>query len=158
MTIDPVEAVAAQFAVRNVLARIAQTADTGTIEEYLDNFTPDAEWVMPDNPSLGVAGSVRSGHAEIRAGVEERRGAELQGPGSYSRHMVQTIAVTVESATSATSAESAESADRATARTYFTYFTDTLLAPKLASVGQYDDTFVRTSDGWKLSRREITSG
>ena len=152
MTIDPVEAVAAQFAVRNVLARIAQTADTGTIEEYLDNFTPDAEWVMPDNPSLGVAGSVRSGHAEIRAGVEERRGAGLQGPGSYSRHMVQTIAVTVESA------ESAESADRATARTYFTYFTDTLLAPKLASVGQYDDTFVRTPDGWKLSRREITSG
>jgi len=152
MTIDPVEAVAAQFAVRNVLARIAQTADTGTIEEYLDNFTPDAEWVMPDNPSLGVAGSVRSGHAEIRAGVEERRGAGLQGPGSYSRHMVQTIAVTVESATSATSA------DRATARTYFSYFTDTLLAPKLASVGQYDDTFVRTPDGWKLSRREITSG
>ena len=155
MTIDPVEAVAAQFAVRNVLARIAQTADTGTIEEYLDNFTPDAEWVMPDNPSLGVAGSVRSGHAEIRAGVEERRGAGLQGPGSYSRHMVQTIAVTLESAESATSAESA---DRATARTYFSHFTDTLLAPKLASVGQYDDTFVRTPDGWKLSRREITSG
>ena len=155
MTIDPVEAVAAQFAVRNVLARIAQTADTGTIEEYLDNFTPDAEWVMPDTPRLGVAGSVRSGHAEIRAGVEERRGAGLQGPGSYSRHMVQTIAVTLESAESATSAESA---DRATARTYFSYFTDTLLAPKLASVGQYDDTFVRTPDGWKLSRREITSG
>ena len=136
----------AQYEVRNVLARIAQTADTGTIEEYLDNFTPDAEWVMPDNPSLGVAGSVRTGHAEIRAGVEERRGAGLQGPGSYSRHMVQTIAVEV------------ESVDRATARTYFTYYTDTLLAPKLASVGQYDDTFVRTADGWKLSRREITSG
>jgi 3-phenylpropionate/cinnamic acid dioxygenase small subunit len=136
----------AQYEVRNVLARIAQNADTGTIEEYLDNFTPDAQWVMPDNPSLGVAGSVRSGHAEIRAGVEERRGAGLQGPGTYSRHMVQTIAVTV------------ESDDRATARSYFTYFTDTLLAPKLASVGQYDDTFVRTADGWKLCRREITSG
>ncbi|MFN8026017.1 MAG: nuclear transport factor 2 family protein [Acidimicrobiia bacterium] len=136
----------AQFEVRNVLARIAQTADTGTIEEYLDNFTEDAQWVMPDNPSLGVAGSVRSGHAEIRAGVEERRGAGLQGPGSYSRHMVQTIAVT------------SESPDRATARSYFTYFTDTLLAPKLASVGQYDDTFVRTAAGWKLCRREITSG
>jgi 3-phenylpropionate/cinnamic acid dioxygenase small subunit len=136
----------AQFEVRNVLARIAQTADTGTIEEYLDNFTPDAQWVMPDNPSLGVAGSVRSGHAEIRSGVEERRAAGLQGPGSYSRHMVQTIVVT------------AESDDRATARSYFTYYNDTLLAPKLASVGQYDDTFVRTAGGWKLCRREITSG
>jgi 3-phenylpropionate/cinnamic acid dioxygenase small subunit len=150
MAVDPVEAVAAElaaeFAVRNVLARIAQTADTGTIEEYLDNFTADAQWVMPDNPSLGVAGSVRSGHAEIRSGVEERRGAGLQGPGSYSRHMVQTIAVTV------------ESVDRAVARSYFTYFNDTLLAPRLASVGQYDDTFVRTSHGWKLCRREITSG
>jgi 3-phenylpropionate/cinnamic acid dioxygenase small subunit len=146
-TTDPDDAqYAAQFEVRNVLARIAQTADTGTIEEYLDNFTPDAEWVMPDNPSLGVAGSVRTGHGEIRAGVEERRGAGLQGPGSNSRHMVQTIAVEV------------ESADRATARSYFTYYTDTLLAPKLASVGQYDDTFVRTADGWKLCRREITSG
>jgi len=136
----------AQYEVRNLLARIAQTADTGTIDAYLDNFTPDAQWVMPDNPSLGVAGSVRTGHDEIRAGVEERRAAGLQGPGSYSRHMVQTIAVTV------------ESEDRATARSYFTYFTDTLLAPKLASVGQYDDTFVRTADGWKLCRREITSG
>src|SRR3954452_12661815 len=131
----------AQFQVRNVLARIAQTADTGTIEEYLDNFTADAEWVMPDNPSLGVAGSVRTGHAEIRSGVEERRGAGLQGPGSYSRHMVQTIAVM------------SESAGRATARSYFTYYTDTLLAPKLASVGQYDDTFVLTSAGWNLCRR-----
>ena len=136
----------AQHEVRNVLARIAQTADTGTIEEYLDHFTPDAQWVMPDNPSLGVAGSVRTGHAEIRAGVEERRGAGLQGPGSFSRHMVQTVAV------------AAESVDRATARSYFTYYTDTLLAPKLASVGQYDDTFVRTDEGWKLCRREITSG
>jgi 3-phenylpropionate/cinnamic acid dioxygenase small subunit len=135
-----------QYEVRNVLARIAQTADTGTIEEYLDNFTADAQWVMPDNPSLGVAGSVRTGHTEIRSGVEERRAAGLQGPGSYSRHMVQTIAVR------------AESVDRATARSYFTYYTDTLLAPKLASVGQYDDTFVRTEAGWKLCRREITSG
>jgi 3-phenylpropionate/cinnamic acid dioxygenase small subunit len=139
-------ATGAQYEVRNVLARIAQTADTGTIEDYLDNFTPDAQWVMPDNPSLGVAGSVRTGHGEIRAGVEDRRGAGLQGPGSYSRHMVQTVAVSV------------ESADRATARSYFTYYTDTLLAPKLASVGQYDDTFVRTESGWKLCRREITSG
>jgi 3-phenylpropionate/cinnamic acid dioxygenase small subunit len=137
---------AAQYEVRNVLARIAQTADSGTTEDYLDNFTPDAQWVMPDNPSLGVAGSVRTGHGEIRAGVEERRGAGLQGPGSYSRHMVQTVAVSV------------ESPERATARSYFTYYTDTLLAPKLASVGQYDDTFVRTEAGWKLCRREITSG
>jgi 3-phenylpropionate/cinnamic acid dioxygenase small subunit len=138
--------VAADLAVRNVLARIAQTADTGTIEEYLDNFLPDAEWVMPDNPTIGLAGSVRSGHAEIRAGVEERRAAGFQGPGSASRHMVMTIGVSV------------ESADRATARSYFNYFTQTTTAPTITSVGQYDDTFVRMPDGWKLARRVITAG
>ena len=36
--------------------------------------------------------------------------------------------------------------------------TDLATKQAAASVGQYDDTFVRTSDGWKLSRREITSG
>jgi 3-phenylpropionate/cinnamic acid dioxygenase small subunit len=146
MTDDQLVLVAAELAVRNVLARIAQTADTGTIEEYLDNFLPDAEWAMPDNPALGVPASTRTGHAEIREGVEERRASGLQGPGTFSRHMVSTIAVRV------------ESADRAIARSYFSYFLETLTAPRLGSIGQYDDTFVRTPDGWKLARREITAG
>ncbi len=132
--------------IRNVIARIAQTADTGTIEEYIANFTDDAAWEMPDNPIIGVPGSVRKGHEEILVGVRERRGSGLQGPGSNTRHMLTTSAVTV------------ESDDRATARSYFLFVGETATAPKILTVGQYDDVFVRGPAGWQLSHRVITMG
>jgi uncharacterized protein (TIGR02246 family) len=135
-----------EAAVRNVIARIAQTADAGEIADYLALFTDDAEWVMPDNPTIGLAGSTRRGHEAIRDGVVERRAAGVQGPGSFTRHVITTVAVSV------------ESDDVATARAYFLYYGETATVPALRSMGQYDDTFRRSVDGWKLSRRSITMG
>jgi len=47
----------ADAAIRTVLARIAQLADTGDLDEYVTLFTDDAVWAMPDNPSLNMPAS-----------------------------------------------------------------------------------------------------
>jgi len=132
--------------IRTVLARIAQLADTGDLEEYLTLFTEDAVWGMPDNPAGGMTGNEKKGHAEILAGAQERRASGLQGPGTESRHVLTTIAIDV------------ESEDRATARSYFLFFDSTSTTPTLRTMGQYDDVLVKGELGWQLARRRITVG
>ena len=83
-------------------------------DEYLTCFADDAVWAMPDNPAVGMSANEKRGHAEIRAGAEERRASGLQGPGTDSRHVLTTVAVSVESDT------------RATARSYFQFYGTTV--------------------------------
>ena len=132
--------------IRTVLARIAQLADSGDLDEYLSLFTDDAVWAMPDNPAVGMTANAKRGHAEIRAEAEERRASGLQGPGTDSRHVLTTIAVNVESET------------RATVRSYFMFFATTSSAPTLRTMGQYDDVLVKGERGWQLAHRSITVG
>jgi 3-phenylpropionate/cinnamic acid dioxygenase small subunit len=132
--------------IRTLLARIAQLADTGDLEEYLTLFTEDAVWGMPDNPAVGMTANEKNGHAEILAGAQERRASGLQGPGTESRHVLTTIAIDV------------ESDDRATARSYFMFFGSTSTTPTLRTMGQYDDVLVKGERGWQLARRRITVG
>ncbi len=132
--------------IRTLLARIAQLADTGDLEEYLTLFTEDAVWGMPDNPAVGMTANEKKGHAEILAGAQERRASGLQGPGTESRHVLTTIAIDV------------ESEERATARSYFMFFGSTSTTPTLRTMGQYDDVLVKGERGWQLARRRITVG
>jgi 3-phenylpropionate/cinnamic acid dioxygenase small subunit len=132
--------------IRTLLARIAQLADTGDLDEYLSLFTADAVWGMPDNPAVGMTANEKRGHAEILAGAQERRASGLQGPGTDSRHVLTTIAVDV------------QSEDRATARSYFLFFGTTSTTPTLRTMGQYDDVFVKGEHGWQLAHRVITVG
>lgn len=124
-------------AIRTLMARIAQLADTGDVEDYVNCFTVDACWDMPGGPCRG--------HVEIRRGSEARRAAGKAGPGSATRHAVGTIAVDIVG-------------DRARATSYFQFFVDTQTAPRLQLVGQYDDEFVRTPQGWRIAHRCITLG
>lgn len=124
-------------AIRNLIARIAQLADTGDAEEYAQCFTPDAFWEMPGAP--------RRGRADILAGSQARRKSGEIGPGSATRHAVGTIVVDVDG-------------DAARARSYFQFFVQTTTTPQLRLVGQYDDQLVRSSDGWLLDHRRITLG
>jgi uncharacterized protein (TIGR02246 family) len=126
-----------EVAVRNVVARAALFADGPDVDAYVDLFTPDAAWEMPGAP--------RKGHAEIRAGSEERRSTGQIGPGSNTRHVVSTVAVTVEG-------------DGAVADSYWQFYVDTASAPRLQLMGSYRDELVRTPAGWKLARRHITIG
>lgn len=132
--------------IRTLLARLAQLADLGTVEEYLELFAPDAVWSMPEIPQTGVAASERRGLAEIEAGVVERRAAGVQGPGTNTAHLVTTIAVRF------------ESDDVAVADSTWMFLVDTLAAPRIASFGRYTDTVHRTPAGWRLARREIRVG
>jgi 3-phenylpropionate/cinnamic acid dioxygenase small subunit len=132
--------------IRNVLARLAHLADSGDLDEYLTLFTEDAVWGMPDNPSIGMLANERRGHAEIRAGAEERRASGLQGPGTNTRHVLTTTAVHF------------ESDDRASARSYFLFFVSTTTEPVVRTMGQYDDVLVRGERGWQLAHRTITPG
>jgi 3-phenylpropionate/cinnamic acid dioxygenase small subunit len=135
-----------ELEIRNLVAALAQFADTGTVDEYVALFTDDAVWEMPANPANDVPASNRTGRAEIAAGVHDRRAAGVQGPGSATRHVVSTLRITM------------VSTDEATGVAYFQYFADTTTMPRLVSVGQYDDVFRRTADGWKVARRRIVLG
>lgn len=125
------------LAIRNLIARIAQLADTGGAHEYTQCFTADARWDLPGAP--------RRGRADIRRGSEERRDAGEIGPGTGTRHVVGTMVVDVDG-------------DAAHASSYFQFFDRTATTPRLRLVGQYDDQFVRTRDGWLLDHRRITLG
>jgi len=132
--------------IRTVLARIAQLADNGALDEYVTLFAEDAVWAMPENPSMGMPASEKRGRDEIRAGAEDRRASGVQGPGTETRHVLTTTAVTVESET------------RATARSYFQFYASTASQPVLRNMGQYDDVLVRGEHGWQLQHRTITFG
>jgi uncharacterized protein (TIGR02246 family) len=126
-----------ELAVRNLVARVALYADGPDVDAYVDLFTPDAVWDMPGAP--------RKGHAEIRAGSEERRAAGQIGPGSNTRHVVSTVAVRVDG-------------DGAVADSYWQFYVDTSTEPRLQLMGSYHDELVRTPAGWRLSRRQIAIG
>jgi len=137
---------AAELEIRNVLALLAQLADSGDTDDYVNLLTDDIVWAMPPNPSIGLAASERRGHDEIAAGQRERMEAGHQGPGSATMHTVSTTSITF------------HGDDRATAQSAFAYWGDTTTAPTVRSMGRYLDTFRRTEGGWKLARREITFG
>jgi hypothetical protein len=125
------------LAIRSLIARIAQLADTGEAGEYTRCFTSDARWEMPGDP--------RHGHADIRTASQARRDAGETGPGSATRHLVSTIAVDVDG-------------DAARATSYFQFVGQTTTTPQLRLVGQYNDQFIRTDEGWLLDQRRITLG
>ena len=126
-----------ELAVRNLVALIAQYADGPDIDAYVALFTPDAVWDMPGAP--------RQGHAEIRAGSEERRAAGQIGPGSNTRHAVSTMAVQVHN-------------DHAVADSVWQFYVDTNTTPRLQLIGTYHDELRRVGDEWKLAHRQITIG
>jgi len=137
--------VADELEIRNLLAGLAQLADTGDIPAYLALLAEDIVWEMPENPTIGLAASTRRGRGEIEVGIRERSEVGLQGPGSDTMHVVTTTTVVV-------------SGDSATARSYFVYYGTTSTAPVVRSMGRYHDTLRRTPDGWELARRTITFG
>ena len=138
---------AAELEIRNVLARLAQLADTGDLDEYLSLFTDDAVWELPANERMGLAASVRRGIDDIAAGARERRAGGGQGPGTDTLHVVTTVAVDVDA-----------DAGRATSRSVFQFYSDTSTTPTVRTMGRYQDELRRTPDGWKLAHRTIHFG
>ena len=136
---DPGQSAADELAVRSLIVRLAQYADgLGSVDQYAELFTEDAEWLMPGAP--------RHGREDIRRGSAERRAEGGVGPGSNSRHMIAGTAMEF------------VSPDEAIADSYWMYFVNTDTQAELKLVGHYRDTAVRTLAGWRIARREITFG
>jgi uncharacterized protein (TIGR02246 family) len=135
---DAVARVLDELAIRNLIARAAQLADYGDVEEYASLFTEDGSWEFPGAPLRG--------RGDILAGARERRKQQVTGPGSGTRHIISTVAVQVEDAT------------RATADSYFQFWRDTATSPTLFNMGQYHDVLHREDGAWRIARREITVG
>lgn len=129
---------AAELAVRNLVARLALLADAGDLDHYQDLFTEDAVWDFPGAP--------RRGRADIRRGAEERRASGTTGPGSHTRHVITTLSVSV------------DSAEEARADSYFLFFRDTDTAPTLFNMGQYHDRCRLVGGRWRLAQRAIVLG
>jgi 3-phenylpropionate/cinnamic acid dioxygenase small subunit len=134
---NTVQRVADELEIRNLVARLAQLADDGDLDDYIQLFTHDAVW------DGGTILGTKQGHAELLAAARERRASGAAGPGTNSRHVITTSVVDV-------------AGDRATGRAVFHYYVKTDGAPELALMGVYDDEFVRTDRGWRLARRKIT--
>ena len=132
---DQLQRVADELEIRNLMHRIAQLADEGSLEEYAELFTDDAVWG-------GSAFGVRKGKADIVAGGRERRAAGVAGPGTHKRHVITTTAVQLEG-------------DRARARSYMLFPVDCDATPRIGVVTVYQDEFHRTASGWKLAHRKI---
>ena len=130
--------VADELEIRSLIADVARYADSATVDEYVALFTEDAHWGMPGAP--------RTGSADIRAGSDARRVAGETGPGSGTRHLVTTIAVQV------------DGSDVATADSTWLFLVDTTASPSIKLCGTYRDRFVRTPEGWRVARRDITFG
>lgn len=131
--------------IRNLIASLAQQADSGEVDSYVSLFTDDAVWEMPGNPMIDLPADRREGRPDIAAGVRARRAAGVQGPGSHSLHVITTMRVDIDG-------------DSALVHSYWQYFTSTATNPTLSGIGQYRDTVRRTPEGWKLAHRTVMTG
>lgn len=141
MTGEPaggIDKVVAELEIRNLIARVAQVADRGPLEDYGALFTQDAAWELPGGPRLG--------RDDILEGARQRRRDGVTGPGSRTRHLISTVSVVVQDAC------------RATADSYWQFWRDTDRAPGLLNMGHYRDTLRVEEGAWKVARREITIG
>ena len=134
---DPLRAVADELEIRNLLARLAHSADDAEdlVTDYVALFTEDAVW---EGASVGR----KEGHADLLSGARERRDSGATGPGSCSRHVINTAAIELDG-------------DEASARSVFHFYTSTDSTPALAIIGVYQDLFRRTPAGWRLAHRVI---
>ena len=125
--------------VRNVIARLAQMADTDTddFEEYLSLWDEAAVTVHPTDTATG--------HREILLRSRELRANGTQGPGTDTMHVNTTHWVRIDG-------------DTATSRSYWCYYGSCSHTPVLRAMGSYDDILVRTPAGWKMARRHVTHG
>ncbi len=120
-------------AIRNLLGLAALLGDEGAPEDYRRVYAPGATWRM------GTA--EQNGADEIVAAAARRRADGISGPGTGTRHLVVPLWVEV-------------TGDSARAVSSFMFLAGTAITV----AGTYRDELVRTGQGWRISRREATSG
>lgn len=129
------EELAAELAVRNLIAKMAHMTDGGDLDSYARLLDGDCHWVMPRAEPL-------RGRDAIVEAARARRAAGTTGPGSGNRHMVTTVTVEVQ-------------VDQAVARSnsYWMFLSTSQSPPAILGSGTYQDTFRLTDSGWVFAER-----
>jgi hypothetical protein len=120
-------------AIRTLLGLTALLGDEGAPEDYRRVYAPDATWRM---------GTIeQTGGDEIVAAAAGRRAEGTSGPGTGTRHLVIPMQVEV-------------TGDSARTISHFLFLAGT----SITVAGTYRDELIRTSQGWRISTREVTNG
>ena len=128
--------VADELALRNLVGRIAQSSDMGTLEEYGDCWTEDAVMEFPNAP--------QKGRSNLMAAAKARRDVGQGGPASNSRHLISTVVVRC------------DGGDQATVDSYMQWWRSIDTSPELMIMGHYHDTVRREGDTWRVAHRVVT--
>jgi ketosteroid isomerase-like protein len=124
--------------IRNLIARIALATDVGDLGEFVSLYAEDATLQMRVVPDLPPDAGIEA----ILAGSRKRRADGITGPGSGMVHAIQSSAIAV-------------TGDEAKAQTYAVLYRNATSKPEISAIIIYNDAFVRTADGWRLSLRYI---
>jgi hypothetical protein len=143
-----------ELEIRNVIASLALVSDMGDIEEWGMLFTEDADYTIGGRP-------FEKGRAAIVESGRQRRSRGTHGPGSNNRHLSASVLVR------------STGPDTAEAVSYLAMYKDLppegdghelenpgndgemVKSPELLVLGTYRDRFRRTSDGWKVTHRDL---
>jgi hypothetical protein len=143
-----------ELEIRNVIASLALVSDMGDIEEWGMLFTEDADYTIRGRP-------FENGRAAIVESGRQRRMRGTHGPGSNNRHLSASVVVR------------STGPDTAEAVSYLAMYKDLppegegpepgnpgndgemMTSPELLVLGTYRDRFRRTSDGWKVTHRDL---
>jgi len=140
-----------ELEIRNLIASLALVSDMGDIEEWGMLFTEDADYTIRGRP-------FEKGRAAIVESGRQRRMRGTHGPGSNNRHLSASVLVR------------STGPDTAEAVSYLAMYKDLppegdgenpgnddgmLTSPELLVLGTYRDRFLRTSDGWKVTHRDL---
>jgi hypothetical protein len=129
---DP-NALADKDAIRELLARYCFLLDGFRLGEFAALFTADGEWISRNGQATGPEGIERL----LRGLVPE------PAPGRRRKHFTANIIIEL-------------AGDSAKVVSNFLVVRDSETGPAIAVAGTYDDTVVRTAEGWKFKSRRLS--
>jgi ketosteroid isomerase-like protein len=136
---DDTERLLIERACERLVQAYCHLTDHGRAAEVAELFTEDGVWVSAENTMSGRAG--------IQRGFLRRQ----ENAARMSRHVCSNLLIEV------------MDSDTAKGVVYLTLYRHDgepgrLLSPLEGPimVGEYSDTFVRTADGWRFKRRDVT--
>jgi 3-phenylpropionate/cinnamic acid dioxygenase small subunit len=120
-------------AIRELLARYCFLLDGYKLDQFAALFTADGEWISRNGTAKGPADI----EALLRGMVPE------PAPGRRRKHFTTNIIIDL-------------TGDAATVISNFLVVRDSEAGPAIAVAGTYEDTVVRTADGWKFKSRKLS--
>ncbi len=122
------------------------------IDGWVDCFTPDAVFFLPGIEDFGVPDMTMTGHAELRQFITDTIEGKYDPtmglePGTKKRYLVGNIML------------EGDGDNGADGSAYFFLILPGKgrTPPTLLGTGVYEDSFVKTPDGWKIRKRTLTA-